>query len=91
MLFLFLWRPLHFSGSYGLNPERTLTYITLLMVLMVGGGYIEGICFNDTKHILVFKWTVYFSFFSISSYLTGDGNNVFNGRISTQTILYNSS
>lgn len=87
MLFFVFVATTTFSGSYGLNPERTLTYITLLMVLMVGGGILKAFVFNDTKHILVFLSGLFiFSFFSISSYLTGDGNNVFNGRISTQTI-----
>jgi hypothetical protein len=68
------------SGHYGLNPERSLTYVSILLILITGGAVFE--VFKSKNAMILFVIILFvFSFFSVSSYLIGDGNKVFNDEV----------
>lgn len=80
------------SGNFGLNPERILTYASILMTLIAAGAAFKIFKFENKSSVTLFSLVLFiFSFFSTSSYLIGDGNNVFNDEIPMATTFTTSS
>lgn len=74
------------SGSLVAVSERVLPYISLLLILIAAGAIFEIFKFKSKSSVVIFLMILLvFSFFSVSSYLIGDGNNVFNNKIPVQT------
>ncbi len=77
------------SGKFELGGERALIATSILIAIVSAGGIIELFKMNRRNQILLFIFAMLIlSFSSTSSYLIGDGNDVFNDRISIQ-IMYN--
>lgn len=67
------------TGSFGLNPERLLTYISIILLLITAGVILEF--FESKKRIHLAVALFIFAFFSLSSYIIGDGNDILNDKI----------
>lgn len=76
------------SGNFGADPARTFVYISFIITFIAAGGIFEAFDFRQKNNVLIFILILFvFSFFSMSSYLIGDGNDVFNDEIPIQTIF----
>ncbi|MBA7620189.1 hypothetical protein ES703_27534 [subsurface metagenome] len=74
------------SGHLKVISERTFVYISLLLIYIAAGSIFEIFKFKSKSSVVIFLMILLvFSFFSVSSYLIGDGNNVFNNKIPVQT------
>ena len=77
------------SGKVGLGGERALIATSIMITILSAGGIIELFKMSQRKQIVLFILAMLIlSFSSTSSYLIGDGNDVFNDQISIQ-IMYN--
>ena len=77
------------SGIFELGGERSLIATSILIAIISAGGIIELFKMSRRNQILLFIFAMLIlSFSSTSSYLIGDGNDVFNDQISIQ-IMYN--
>lgn len=73
------------SENSGLYPSREFTYVCAISLIITSGFLVE--IFNSTskgKFLFVIIFFI-FSLFSLSSYLIGDGSNIFNNEIPRQT------
>lgn len=76
------------SGNFGLNPERTLVYVSTILIIISSGAIFDIFNLtNKTGSILLIVTLFILSFFSVSSYIIEDGNKVLNDRIPIQLIL----
>jgi len=74
------------SSSFGLNPERTLAYSSLLLVIFMAGALVLPVGSKRKRSIaLLITILMMFSFFSVTSYLIGDDNNILNDSIPRAT------
>ncbi|MDD4521506.1 MAG: hypothetical protein PHW84_00895 [Methanosarcina sp.] len=76
------------GGNFGLNPERTLIYVSMIAIFMSSGTLVEVFVLNNkASKILLIILFFTFSFFSVSAYFTGDGNTFLKDEISIGTIF----
>lgn len=77
-----------FGGNFGLNPERTLIYVSMITIFISSGALVEIFVLNNKaiKSLFIILFFI-FSFFSVSAYFTGDGNTFLKDEISIQTIF----
>lgn len=76
------------SGNFGLSPDRALTYISLLVLLICAVAIFRIFNFNDKYNLCIFLILFFiFTFSSVSSYLIGDANNFYNDDIPRGTIF----
>jgi hypothetical protein len=76
------------SGHFALNPARTLAYASILMVLLASDSIGNIFKFTSRPKValnVIFIFVIVF--FSTSSYIVGDNNNVMNSEIPVQTII----
>ena len=70
------------TGNFGLNPERLLTYISILSLIFFSCTLFNIFDVKSKKNILLIIAILFiYSFFSTSSYIVADGNQVYNDEI----------
>ena len=80
-----------FFGRFGVGPDRTLVAVAVLLSIISSGAIVQ-IFLSSKKSIYIFTLLIFiFAGISTSSYLIGDGNNVFNDQIPRQTIFVTDS
>ena len=80
------------TGKFGLGGERALI-TTSAFVTIIASGAIFKIFTSKTWRNIAIVSLIFFviSFLSVSSYLTGDGNSVFNDKVPRQTMFTTTS
>jgi hypothetical protein len=81
-----------FSGNFSLGAERSLI-TTSAVVTIIASGAIFKLFTSKTWQSIAVVSLIFFGicFFSVSSYLTGDGNDIFNDKIPRQTLYTTTS
>jgi hypothetical protein len=75
------------TGNFGLNPERLLTYISILSLIFFSCTLFNIFDVKSKKNILLIIAILFiYSFFSTSSYIVADGNEVYNDEIPVDII-----
>ncbi|MDP2218375.1 MAG: hypothetical protein Q8J68_13945 [Methanolobus sp.] len=76
-----------FSDNFGLNPARLLTYISLISLIIVSSSIFVICNFKRKRTICVFTLVFFiFTIFSVSSYIAGDGSEIYNDNIPIRII-----
>jgi hypothetical protein len=74
------------SGIFALNPERLFNYIQIILLILMANSILTIFKIKKLNHAILFIIIFsLFSFSSASSYLIGDGNDVFNDAIQKGT------
>lgn len=74
------------SGNFGFSPARIFVYVSSVTTIVFSGTFVEifkPLSKKSTYFFVLFLFI--FSFFSVSSYLVGDCNNIYNDQIPIQT------
>lgn len=80
------------SSIFVLNPERTFTYIQIILLILMANSILNLFNTNKLSHLCSFMLIFsLFSFSSASSYLIGDGNDLFNDAIPKGTTYLSTS
>lgn len=77
-------------GSFNLQSTRILLYFDVIVVFLLGYGFYElvtSIKSRRTKFIIIFICLSIMSFFSLTSYLFGDENEIFSKELPIQTLF----
>lgn len=77
-----------FSDNFGFSPDRTLLYISLFSIIISSGIILEIFKTHTRKSTAALAViVVLFTFFSLVSYMIGDGNLILNNEIPKETIF----
>jgi len=80
------------SGSGNIGPARLIFYANMLVILVMGGTMVGLFHFDSKRSFAVLAAFLFvLSFFSVSSYLVGDANSVFDNAIPVQTTFATTS
>ena len=75
------------TGKFGLGGERSLIVISVVITIFASGAFLEILSSRTWRNIaLISLIFIGLSFFSVSSYLIGDGNDIFNDKIPIQPV-----
>ena len=71
-----------FLGSFALNPERTMTYFSTMLIVISAGMFLRMIDSRRKIRVIASVGVIFLlSIASVSSYLIGDGNRVFDNAV----------
>lgn len=77
-----------FSNNMNFSPARLLTYISLISLIITSCSIFNVFNLKSKKSIILFSTLIFISsIFSVSSYLSGDGSEVYNDKVPVDVIF----